>query len=333
MRHQRRRCFQTSNELAKSLLEPNSNPRTRYNLPRVAAVFACTQALVHAFPRVLLLLVFSPSNYGCSWNKILYRRRRERHCDQPARFLSSSRHERVSLLRVALSRSASCRIDASLRVRSIRVEHFECLHPQRVVVPSPLCRCNISSLFYVALSREKRSNKWNKLYQIAFRETIERNRKTEDEICRWQMEERRSFPIFIYLVGRTLIVALRRERWTRENILLEIQYKGPVRMDWLRPSISIFVLDTFQNSNADLVASGQTRTRINTVFVRFGCFFTRQRNERNKTIIAQTVTWITRCDHSSFASTLNTLITTPKSQVSPRTPREYFYYSKHIMAK
>lgn len=197
---------------------------------------------------------------------MLYRRRRERRCDQPARFLSSSRHERVSLLRVALSPSASCRIDASFRVRSIRVEHFECLDPQRVVVPSPLCRCNISSLFCVALSREKRSNKSNKLYQIAFGETIERSRKMEDEICRWQMEGRRSFPIFIYLVGTTLIreaiVALRRERWTRENILLESQYKGPVRVDWLRPSISIFVLDTFQNSDADLIASGQTRTRI-----------------------------------------------------------------------
>lgn len=119
----------------------------------------------------------------------------------------------------------------------------------------------------------------------------------EDEICRWQMEGRRSFPIFIYLVGTTLIreaiVALRRERWTRENILLESQYKGPVRVDWLRPSISIFVLDTFQNSDADLVASGQTRTRIKYRFRRFGCFFTRHGKERNKTIIAQNATWIT----------------------------------------
>ena len=30
---------------------------------------------------------------------------------------------------------------------------------------------------------------------------------------------------------------------------------------------------------------------------------------------------------------LNTLSATPKSRVSLRTPREYFYYSKHIMAK
>ena len=56
-------------------------------------------------------------------------------------------------------------------------------------------------------------------------------------------------------------------------------------------------------------------------------------NILNKLVLPSCVTLETRMRYVSIADPFNTLTATSKSHVSLRAPREYFYYSKHIMAK